>query len=570
MKEKILGLLIPVLGAIICGYVMGKLVYKNYSDNINNELRSSRIYLVENGKYDSYEEMREDNNLNNYVYYINKINGEVCVQGNNLNEEQLKNKTIYIDTLKLGDAFYYDEVSEGKLPKLKNSETGELLPNQTDIFLPTINIYIENIETLKIGSNRLEVQLTINNPKIYQINKVIIEDMETEITESRTISGKTYIKINATPTKYYDIYRVQSIKYLQENEEKTKDTYDIINESFYKEINKYEDWQNIDSESYENYMLLADIDFKGKENIKSNIKINKLITNGQVHTLKNIGLKVENLSSGLIKESKNLIENIEFENIEIVNEELSANYIGVIAYNNGDMNNVKFKDVNISLGSNANYIGCIAQNNGINISNIILENIMENARSYLILLVIFFIGIILGVIFVNNAKEAQSLQISSYLNNFVESVKENYQISRSKLLMKSILNNLYITIILWFLGSTVIGFPLIYVVIGYKGYSIGYTISSIIATLGTGKGLIFIISTMLFQSIIYIPAILALSVSGIKLYKLIMADRRRENIKIQILKHTIFSIFIFIILIISSFVEAYISGGLTTMLIKYC
>ena len=67
MKEKILGLLIPVLGAIICGYVMGKLVYKNYSDNINNELRSSRIYLVENGKYDSYEEMREDNNLNNYA-----------------------------------------------------------------------------------------------------------------------------------------------------------------------------------------------------------------------------------------------------------------------------------------------------------------------------------------------------------------------------------------------------------------------------------------------------------------------------------------------------------------------
>ena len=80
------------------------------------------------------------------------------------------------------------------------------------------------------------------------------------------------------------------------------------------------------------------------------------------------------------------------------------------------------------------------------IKNIILENIMENARSYLILLIIFFIGIILGVIFVNNAKEAQSLQISSYINNFVESVKENYQISSSKLLMKSILNNLYITI----------------------------------------------------------------------------------------------------------------------------
>ena len=34
------------------------------------------------------------------------------------------------------------------------------------------------------------------------------------------------------------------------------------------------------------------------------------------------------------------------------------------------------------------------------IKNIILENIMENARSYLILLVIFFIGIILGVLII--------------------------------------------------------------------------------------------------------------------------------------------------------------------------
>ena len=68
------------------------------------------------------------------------------------------------------------------------------------------------------------------------------------------------------------------------------------------------------------------------------------------------------------------------------------------------------------------------------------------------------------------------------------------------------------------------------------------------------------------------PSILSIIIlyPYLKLYKLIMADRRRENIKIQILKHTIFSIFIFIILIISSFVEAYISGGLTTMLIKYC
>lgn len=204
------------------------------------------------------------------------------------------------------------------------------------------------------------------------------------------------------------------------------------------------------------------------------------------------------------------------------------------------------------------------------IKNIIVEYIAQNIKAYIMLTIIFFIGLILGIIFVNNTKEAQSDQISTYINNFIDSIKENYQISKSKLLINSIKGNLYITIILWFLGSTVIGMPLIYLVIGYKGYCIGYTISSIIATIGTGKGILFIIATVLFQNIIYIPAVLTLAVSGIKLYKLIMEDRRRENIKMQILKHTIFSLFIFIILIMASLVETYISGSLTTVLLKYC
>lgn len=204
------------------------------------------------------------------------------------------------------------------------------------------------------------------------------------------------------------------------------------------------------------------------------------------------------------------------------------------------------------------------------IKNTITEYVMVNAKIYLILLIIFFIGIILGILFVNNAKEAQANQITSYINNFINLIKENYQISKTKLLTTSLINNLYITVILWFLGSTVIGVPIIYFIIGYRGYCIGYTVSSVIATIGTGKGILFIISTMLIQNIIYIPAILTLAVSGIKLYKLIIEDRRRENIKVQILKHTIFSLCILAVLVISSLVETYVSGSLASILLKYC
>ncbi len=210
------------------------------------------------------------------------------------------------------------------------------------------------------------------------------------------------------------------------------------------------------------------------------------------------------------------------------------------------------------------------KNHSYRIKNIILNYIKENIKTYLILLIIFFIGLILGVIFVDNASEPQANQISSYINNFINSIKENYQISTKDLLKETVINNVSIAVILWFLGSTVIGFPLIYVVICYKGYCIGYTISSVIATIGTAKGIVFILATMLLQNIIYIPVILTLGVSGVKLYRLIMEDRRRENIKIQIAKHTIFSILMLILLIISALIETYISGNLLEVVIKYC
>lgn len=204
------------------------------------------------------------------------------------------------------------------------------------------------------------------------------------------------------------------------------------------------------------------------------------------------------------------------------------------------------------------------------ISNVILEFIQTNSKTCLILLIIFFIGVLLGVIFVNNCKETQENQIKSYIQNFVDGIRENYKISSTKLLWNAIMKNFITALVLWFLGLTLIGVPLRYLFIGYKGYCIGFTAASIIATLGGAKGTLFIASTMLLQNIIYIPIIIALATSSVKLYKKIMEDRRRENIKTQILKHTIFSVFMLVILILNSFIEAYISGGISSMLLKYC
>lgn len=206
---------------------------------------------------------------------------------------------------------------------------------------------------------------------------------------------------------------------------------------------------------------------------------------------------------------------------------------------------------------------------GIKIKKAIIKHIYNNIKEYAILLTIFLIGLVLGIIFINNAKEGQQAEISSYITNFVSSLKENNTIDKGELFKTSIRINLFTALLLWFSGSTVIGIPIVYFIIGYRGFCLGYSVSSIIATLGTKNGIVFCFSSMFFQSIILIPTILTLGISGIRLYKSIMKDRRKENIKIEIYRHSIFTLIMCLLLFLSSIIEVYLSSNLISFIIKY-
>ena len=97
----------------------------------------------------------------------------------------------------------------------------------------------------------------------------------------------------------------------------------------------------------------------------------------------------------------------------------------------------------------------------------------------------------------------------------------------------------------------------------------GHAISSTIITFGLGKGIIFVVCSLLLQNLIFIPALLALAVTGIKVYKSIVKDKRKENIKLEIIRHTLFSIIILFLLLISALIETYISTNLLKLAINY-
>lgn len=204
-----------------------------------------------------------------------------------------------------------------------------------------------------------------------------------------------------------------------------------------------------------------------------------------------------------------------------------------------------------------------------NIKKVIEEHITRNIRTYFILIIIFLLGLIIGLIVVNNSSEEQETEITNYINTFITELKNGSKLDYFKLLKSSFGNNLFLVIILWFMSLAVIGIPAVYGMVGYKGFCMGYTISSIVMTLGTGKGIVFVLSSMLVHNIILIPCMLAVAVSGINLYKSIIKDRKKENIKIEIIRHTLFCLIMLVVMAVGSLIETYISSNLLVSVVSY-
>lgn len=201
------------------------------------------------------------------------------------------------------------------------------------------------------------------------------------------------------------------------------------------------------------------------------------------------------------------------------------------------------------------------------IFTIIKDDVLNNAKSYFIVVVIFVVGIFLGVMFVNKTEDKS--EIEKYINTYVDETKILQNGDYFNELQKDVKNNLGLVFLLWFAGTTIIGIPIVLGVILFRGFCLGYTIASCVFVLGRMKALIFIAITILLQNIIFIPALMILGVSCIKLYQSIIKDRRKENIKFSILKHSIISLMILFALIISSIIKIEISYRLIVNLIKY-
>ncbi len=112
-----------------------------------------------------------------------------------------------------------------------------------------------------------------------------------------------------------------------------------------------------------------------------------------------------------------------------------------------------------------------------------LINKIRQNKLVTLLIIIMIISIILGILFpAIITKEDKSLIIDS-VKTFISGIKQN-NINYLSGILQSISNNSLVTILVWILGISIIGIPLILLIIFFKGFLVGFSFTSILITYG--------------------------------------------------------------------------------------
>ncbi len=125
---------------------------------------------------------------------------------------------------------------------------------------------------------------------------------------------------------------------------------------------------------------------------------------------------------------------------------------------------------------------------------------------YLIVLVVFSTGILLGSLGVNTLPEQQTSDLQRYLQSFIAQAAE-IQVDRLQVVKSTLCDNLLVGLVMYILGLTIICLPLVLAFIFFRGFILGFTVGFLTAH-PDWREFIIVFASMLPQNLLFIPALI--------------------------------------------------------------
>ncbi|TRZ37672.1 stage II sporulation protein M [Niallia circulans] len=203
--------------------------------------------------------------------------------------------------------------------------------------------------------------------------------------------------------------------------------------------------------------------------------------------------------------------------------------------------------------------------------NILANHFREHSSIYLFIAVLFLMGVIFGAIVVNSLTLSQKEDLFYYLSQFFSQISNGKVADSKDLFIQSFSHNSKFIGLMWLLGISIIGLPVILILLFIKGMVVGFTVGFLVNQMGWNGFLLSFVS-VLPQNIIIIPvfiisATLAVSFS-FKMIRQQFMKKMGEPMLPLFGRYMVLLVGAIVSLVIAAGVEAYISPGLMKSIVN--
>lgn len=199
-----------------------------------------------------------------------------------------------------------------------------------------------------------------------------------------------------------------------------------------------------------------------------------------------------------------------------------------------------------------------------------LSHFRDNLWLYLLVLACLVLGVIMGTVTVKLLSPDEALELGEYLSSFIIGL-EGIGLDQLTVVRQSLYNNFKTMGLIWFLGLTVVGTPLILILLFVEGFTLGFTAGFLVEAKGI-QGVLLAITGLTPPNVLLLPALITAGVLGITFSIWLVKGRQelgRSGILQQFLAYSLSMGILGMVIVGAGLLEAYCSPVLMKLVISY-
>lgn len=182
----------------------------------------------------------------------------------------------------------------------------------------------------------------------------------------------------------------------------------------------------------------------------------------------------------------------------------------------------------------------------------------------------FLGGLVCGALAIRTLNAEKLGELQDCLNRFLQEIKPFYETTNVigfQGWYRVLSAHLPVVGVLWILGLTVVGIPLIVVTVGLRGFVLGFTIGFLVKERSL-QGLLLAMAAVLPQNMCYVPALLGAGSIAFYFSLSLVQGYQGGSVVKGMLIYTLLFVLALVVTVVGAWIEAYLVPSLVRLVVS--